>query len=101
MGGDQMPFDLDPKIRATIAPDRETYLPGDAVMLRVRLQPEADVAVRSGRVELIARQRYRYQISEWDRHDDRYETRTRTATDDWRLTDSIFGAETLPAGETV
>src|SRR5688500_17974640 len=96
-----MPFDLDPKIRAAIAPDRAAYLPGETVLLRVRLQPEAEVAVRSGRVELIARRRYRFRVSEWDRHDDRYETRTKTVTDDWRLTDSILGAETLPAGEAV
>ena len=96
-----MRFDLDPKIRATITPDRDAYLPGEMVMLHLRLDPEEDVAVRVGRVELIAWQRYRYQVSERDRHDDRYETRSKTDTEDWRLTDSILGSETLPAGRPV
>jgi hypothetical protein len=92
---------FDARIRAAITPDREGYLPGETIMLDVELQAEEDVPVRDGRVQLIGRQRYRYQVREGDRHDDRQETETKTETDELVLTDSIFGPETLPAGQPV
>ncbi len=93
------PFDAN--IQIALTPDRDAYLPGDPILLHARVEAVDNVAVRGDRVELIGRLRYRYRTREWDQLDDRYETETKTNTDELVLTDTILGPETVEAGRPV
>ena len=89
---------LSKRVEIEVAAEKDTYLPGDAVNVSVRVMDKEELDIEEGRVALVCANRYVYQYTTTD-SDDNQIYRTEEATDEVAAADErILEEKTILSG---